>query len=185
MKHEDYLKGVNITWKHDDKYSELMHCRLAILEEVGEIVGWYKKIHGYKGEKSEEWKIGIKGEFGDLLYYLVKIADITDNSDLLDRYFFDKLPAIDLNEVTHVAQMSGTALRILEDSDISHQYGTLIHNLFKLLVQLMIHEGFEFEDIAVSNLKKLEKRHGSSFNIDATMESGRNREEEDKALENG
>lgn len=184
MKHENYLAGVNKTWKKDDKYSELTHCRLAIVEEVGEVFGWYKKHLGYKKPKDEAWKIGIKGELGDLLYYITKTFDIIDANELIESDFELYTEGEDLNIMAHLTEMSRMALQLCEFSDTSFLFENSLDGLFTHLRLLIKHEGFEFEDIAISNLAKLEKRHGKSFNDKATMEEGRDREAEDKALSN-
>ena len=37
MNFNEYLSAVNKTWKEADGLQELSHCRLALLEEVGEL----------------------------------------------------------------------------------------------------------------------------------------------------
>lgn len=183
MKFDDYLEGINRTWNKDDRQSEIDHCRLAIMEEVGEIIGWYKKIHGYKREKTDEWKTELKGEFGDLIYYVVKLLEILDETEMI-AHDFKQLSYQNVIEIDHVTLMSRFAVQISEFHN--HEEKELILNsldgLFDFTRILIAYEGLDFEDVLLSNLLKLQTRHGSDFDIDSTVEKGRDREAESESL---
>lgn len=186
MKYNEYLQGVNKTWKKADGIRELMHCRLAIMEEVGEIAGWYKKYFGYGRPKDEKWKVGIKGEFGDLLYYLTKLSDITRCEAVVESYFEDVLPQmdtiIDIDHVGVISGMSEKATCLVSHSWHSDDFTEALEELFISLRILIEDEGWVLEDIQISNLSKLEIRHGKQFNQNSTTEEGRDRNAENQAL---
>jgi NTP pyrophosphatase (non-canonical NTP hydrolase) len=55
---------------------DLNYCVIAMNEEAGEIAGWYKKavLRGNPtGKYTDE---DLKGELGDLLYYLTRAASV-------------------------------------------------------------------------------------------------------------
>ena len=47
MGHKEYLEECLKTFREDDLASQMDHCKYAIIEEIGEISGWYKKHFGY------------------------------------------------------------------------------------------------------------------------------------------
>lgn len=190
MKYHDYLTGVNRTWNKADGLKELSHCRLAIMEEVGEIAGWYKKHIGYGKPKDESWKIGIKGEFGDLLFYLTKIADITGTEKEVEAFYeddiggniemLDELVGVDC--VSTCSSMSKLAADLVDYGYNTSDFSDSLQHLLTALRVLIHYEGYELEDIQYSNLAKLKARHGDSFNKKSIMEEGRDRAKEDEAL---
>jgi len=183
MEQSQYLEGVNKTWKSIDHPTDLKHCKLAIFEEIGEIAGWYKKHVGYGRPKNEEWKTGIKGEFGDLLYYLTKFAELTDKLETLSRVapfnVFDNVE----DYVKKINEMYECATTIVTYSEHTDEFENALMDLSEKLFELIEHEEFSLEEIQICNLAKLQKRHGAKFNEAAAMESGRNRIEEDKAIQ--
>ena len=183
MEFKDYLEGINRTWNKDSKKSEIDHCRLAIMEEVGEIIGWYKKIHGYKREKTDEWRTELKGEFGDLTYYLVKLFEITGETEMIE-HDFKGLSHQNLFEIEHVTSMSRFAVQISEFhySTNTSLFLNSMDGLWDFTRMLIVYEGFDFEDVLLSNLSKLQTRHGSDFDIDSTLEKGRDRKAETDSL---
>lgn len=183
MEFKDYLEGINRTWNKDSKKSEIDHCRLAIMEEVGEIIGWYKKIHGYKREKTDEWKTELKGEFGDLIYYVVKLFEILDETEMI-AHDFKQLSYQNVIEIEHVTAMSRFAVQASEFHNHEDKEFVLnsLDGLFDFTRMLIVYEGLDFEDVLLSNLLKLQTRHGSDFDIDATVEKGRDREAESESL---
>ena len=161
------------------------------MEEVGEIIGWYKKIHGYKREKTNEWRTELKGEFGDLIYYVVKLLEILDETEMI-AHDFKQLSYQDIIEINHLTYMSRCAVQISEfvemekDKFDQRPLNALILNsldgLFDFTRMLIVYEGLDFEDVLLSNLLKLQTRHGSDFDIDSTVEKGRDREAESESL---
>jgi NTP pyrophosphatase (non-canonical NTP hydrolase) len=189
MIYNEYLAGVNITWKKDDGLVELIHCQLAIAEEIGEIFGWYKKHFGYGKEKDLKWRTELVGEMGDLLYYLTKVSDISQT----DVAFYFKDEYCRTTEVVEpvfgviqplITAMMDNALILNRYYPTAPEFRDALHELFEDLHLLMCAENFEFEDVQVKNLAKLQARHGDKFNNKSIMEEGRNRNLESKALNN-
>ncbi len=71
MNLEEYQAEINKTWKSNPGLGDYEHCLVGIMEEAGEIAGWYKKANYYGAGMTEEIGRGLKGELGDLLYYTV------------------------------------------------------------------------------------------------------------------
>lgn len=56
-------------------YVDLNYCVIALNEEAGEVAGWYKKVvlrNNPKGLTEDD----LKGELGDVLFYLTCIARV-------------------------------------------------------------------------------------------------------------
>jgi NTP pyrophosphatase (non-canonical NTP hydrolase) len=190
MKHYEYLAGVNKTWKQDDGLKELIHCQLAIIEEIGEIFGWYKKHFGYGKEKDTKWKAELIGELGDLLYYLTKVADISE-ADVEMYYEEPFVKTVEFNDPAFgiiqpmLTRMMDNALIISRYYPTSPEFQEAVHELFEDLHILICAESFEFEDVQLKNLAKLQARHGEKFNTGSIMEEGRDRDVESKVLGDG
>lgn len=57
-------------------YVDENYLVVAINEEAGEIAGWYKK-YVLRGNPTEKFsRDDLKGELGDLLYYLTRMANL-------------------------------------------------------------------------------------------------------------
>ena len=50
------------------------YCVVAINEEAGEIAGWYKKFVLRGNITGKHQESDLKGELGDVLYYLTRLA---------------------------------------------------------------------------------------------------------------
>ena len=129
---------------------------LALIEEIGEIAGWYKKHYCY-GKPKEDIKIGLKEEFGDFLYYLVKYADLknvelTTPSTMLTRVGI-------LEFITDMA--SSVSLIYWVEEDELTEY---LNSVFEELCILINTEGWTLLAIAEANIAKLTLRHGDSYN---------------------
>lgn len=62
------------------------YCVIAINEEAGEIAGWYKKYKLRGNPTGKLTKDDLKGEIGDVLYYITRLAAINgwDLSNIMD-----------------------------------------------------------------------------------------------------
>lgn len=197
MTYDEYLVEVNKTWKNDSVPNMQIHAKLALLEETGEIAGWYKKHHGYGRPKDEKWKAELKGEFGDLLYYIVKYTDLylanKPEIEDLKSFFTDKglreskLIYTNAQDVVDSIGHIGIFLNILTKSHagIPLRSSARSHYLFGILIHLnalIEEEGWTLEEIQESNIAKLRARHGMKFSENAIFEKGRNRDVETEAL---
>ncbi len=185
MKYNDYLAGVNKTWKTADGLIEFTHCRLAILEEVGEISGWYKKHFGYGRPKEGKIKTGLKEEFGDLLYYLTKISELSRCESVLEGRFEDDWDtgSVDgFEPAAALADLAGYSTTLIVHSFFSGEFVQALAGSFDILNLFIKYEGFDLEDIQLSNLRKLEVRHGDSFKDKQALPSDRNKDAENEAL---
>lgn len=156
-----------------------------MLEEVGEISGWYKKHLGYGRPKEGKILTGLKEEFGDLMYYLVKLGEITDMLDILEPRFEDtyELPTADnINYVACMAEMAHFANDLMLSSEHSVDFVEAYANMFDHLTLLMSVEGFDMEDIQFSNLAKLNVRHGEGFKDEQAIPQDRDKDAENEAL---
>lgn len=76
MELNEYQKKALTTAVYDAKY-KIIYPALGLAEETGEVVGKVKKwLRGDDGagEMSEERKEALKGELGDVLWYLSALA---------------------------------------------------------------------------------------------------------------
>lgn len=185
MTYEEYLVEVNKTWKKGEGLQELLHCNLAIIEEVGEIAGWYKKHIGYGKPKDETWKTGIKGEFGDIIFYITKLADITGLDKYVSYMYHDK-PLMTNHSMNHLGYIQETMSYATDLSKFHPKSQEFVEALGQLADNIMLgiaHEEFTLSEIQESNIAKLRVRHGDKgFKEDAAHESGRDRVAEDVAL---
>lgn len=195
MNYQNYLNEVNRTWKKDENWVELAHCNFAIIEEIGEISGWYKKHYGYGKPKTEDWRLNILGEFGDLLYYLTKYAELTNCESI--KVFYEKNFTIEAIVAPNIIVVDSLLKKMLEKSLIlttgktkftpgGKPYALLFDEIFYELMEvfysLITIECFDFEEVQLSNIAKLKARHGNSFNTKTIDEVGRDRDAEMKAL---
>lgn len=191
MNLKEYQVAVNSTWKENDAPTDLLHCRYALIEEVGEIAGWYKKHYGYGLAKKDGIKTGLKEEFGDLLYYLVKTADITGTNAMIELNF-DKMAEIEDGEVivesyqdiiSVVAEMSKCAVAIVRYSQHNGKFLRALAELTDMLFYLILEEGWMLEDIQLSNLAKLKVRHGKAFDQTQALPANRDKSSENNVID--
>lgn len=73
MTNEEFFTHVKDNAKYD---MDMDYVVIALNEEAGEIAGWYKKfiLRGNPGARLT-WD-DLKGEAGDLLYYLVRLCQL-------------------------------------------------------------------------------------------------------------
>lgn len=154
------------------------------MEEPGEIAGWYKKQFGY-GQPREAIIVGLKGEFGDMLYYITKLAEKMNCLDVIENRFEENFEIPDtsnMDVIAALAEMSNAVVDIVQSSKHSRIFLEGISAALDLLLMLMSYEGFSLEDIQLSNLAKLEARHGDKFKDSQAIPSGRDLDAENEAL---
>lgn len=71
MTTEEFERHVEEHVAHD---LDLNYCVIALNEEAGEIAGWYKKAILRGNPTGKYTQEDLKGELGDLLYYLTRAA---------------------------------------------------------------------------------------------------------------
>lgn len=185
MKYTEYLEGVNRTWKKADGLQELLHCQLAIVEELGEISGCYKKHLGYGRPKDEAWKTKLKGEFGDLIFYLTKIADITGQSSRVEHLYEITHPNMkdaDVNILGFVSHTMTQALVFINHGISSKEFGDSLELLIESAVLLMSYEGWSLTEIQEANQRKLGVRHKDGFDDKKIIDEERDLKAEDAAV---
>ena len=67
-------------------YTDLNYCVIALNEEAGEVAGWYKKAVLRGNVTGKYTDDDLKGELGDVLYYLTRAARLKGwtLSDIMD-----------------------------------------------------------------------------------------------------
>jgi NTP pyrophosphatase (non-canonical NTP hydrolase) len=186
MNLQEYQAAVNKTWKSNDGTIDVLHCRYALLEEVGEIAGWYKKHYGYGRAKSDGISTGLKEEFGDLLYYIAKFSELNDMNAFIEQYFEDTHEEPELVPYTDplamIAEMSRMTSYLIKHS---RHHGKFAHGLIQLtdmLFYLIAEEGFDLEEIQFSNLAKLKVRHGDKFDDTQSLPANRDKNAENDVI---
>lgn len=184
MTYQDYMAVANKTWKKDDGLKELEHCLVAILEESGEIAGWYKKALFY-GVPKETIKPKLKGEFGDLLYYLCKLAEKTQLIEIAESRLEDTWVMPSLGEFNTLAALADLGQGAVDMLKLSHRNADFVEayvTVLDTLTYMIREEGWDVTDIQYSNLAKLKKRHGEAFNQDQANPENRDIAAEDDVV---
>lgn len=75
MKRSEYEAYVKMRCKG---YIDPNYCVIAINEEAGEIAGWYKKAILRGNPTGQLTEDDLKGEMGDVLFYLTVLAQHMD-----------------------------------------------------------------------------------------------------------
>lgn len=179
----EYQEAVNKTWLSAEGITELEHCFAGIIEEVGEITGWHKKRLFY-GASMESTRTQLKGEFGDLLYYIVKLGELTNQMGNVE-YYFEPTALTEESELTSVGVligMTGNVYKITQSGLYSDTFRYEYEELIEGLSCLLRREGHSLEDIMESNVAKLKVRHGEAFDTAKSLPADRDILKEDKAV---
>lgn len=75
MKKRDYEKWVNEQCK---AYTDENYCIIALNGEAGEVAEWYKKFVLRKNVAGTMSREDLRGELGDVLFYLTRLANLND-----------------------------------------------------------------------------------------------------------
>lgn len=168
------LKAYNaqtlITWntKGKSKIDRTKHAVLGIIDEAGEISKIFKKMVGY--DKAFD-KTGLIEELGDFLYYLVRIADETGYSDQVNFYnTFDDL--INDKKVKFEEHLSATDycielskhVYLIASSAGKYELPNRILDVIPILKRFALYSGVNMVEVAKANIRKLENRHGATYN---------------------
>jgi NTP pyrophosphatase (non-canonical NTP hydrolase) len=179
--YSQYLKGVNKTWRKQDTLTDIFHCSLGIIGELGEIADWYKKNIGYGRPKDENWYAEVKGELGDVIYYIVKLGELAESNAIKDNFGVEADTSCN-SIFPIITKAMEDAVGTISHSSFTVEFQNLLAETFLTVKAIAAFENIEFDDILISNLAKLEKRHGSSYNEKSSYEAGRNRDNELDAL---
>jgi hypothetical protein len=176
-----YLNGVNKTFKKDTPDKELLHCCLGITTELGEILDLMKKHYCYGVPKDDKWDKELALEIGDLVYYITKMAELTDNLDSIEKFF----EGLEIPDHISIPKEIPYAISILEDSCSLYNYSSICAEFEEKIPSIMLFaigvakiNDINFDSTLFTNLRKLETRHGSSFKIETSFEDGRDRAKE-------
>lgn len=180
---EDYFSSTVLAyWKQDTLEAEIEHVRLALLEEAGELCGWYKKIMSYKQDKVL-YENNILEELGDILFYLTKCGELNEIS--MKKVLFEEMPQLEgakQSETTLLNNLSSLTAGIntlLNYKFKSAQAKEAVVNLSIALYHLATREGYTIQQVAEANKAKLSFRHKEKF---ADKEEDRDREGELKVI---
>lgn len=160
----DYINFTSSTWnKKSDPRLNVQHAILGLIDECGEIAGWYKKVIGYDQKFQPNQQIL---EIGDYLFYLVRFCE--------DLGLFDDMRFVNQVE-NEINSLNVTVDRSLTYADHSM---ILVKNTFQMtdsfnkfdvkfyvistIATLRIHArlcGTNLPNVALANRKKLNERH--------------------------
>lgn len=174
---EAYLIECKSTFKDDSKINQINHCKLAIPEEVGEIMGELKRMEAY-GLDESMCKNRLKLELGDLLYYCMVFSDLTEQ-DMIESHFdllyHDRIKFEDRKKNHSFVKMFQACLDIHKYSIYSNEHFLALRSLLTQIKRLGSIYDYTFAEIAESNVKKIRMRHGKSFDESKTIEENRDR----------
>jgi NTP pyrophosphatase (non-canonical NTP hydrolase) len=173
----DYLNGVLITESKVDpvdghEFSEeerLLHSRLGVITELGELIDIYKK-HIYYGKPLDLVHVGE--EIGDCFWYIglgFNVCGIIAANPKQD------VPV----HGTDMVAMLELGMHIFTNPEIA--YEDRLQYIFKTMLIIIKVTGLDYQEILDKNLAKLRKRYGDSFDADRAI--NRNLEAEREVLD--
>lgn len=167
------------------KDKNVLHMIVGMSTEINEILDAWKKHFAYGRELD---LVNIKEEIGDFLWYVANFCSITNfenvEFDVQEQWKSEEKPFF------HIVE----ANKIISDILCNHySYQEPTENYYELLqreVYFAFEEiiifskvmGFDIEEIAQTNIKKLEVRYPEKFTQENAL--NRNLESERKILEN-
>lgn len=167
MDYKTYLSHCLETWGGDNRRRR---CALAIMEEVGEVVGKYQKIlrGDYKALGAAQFQEDMTKELGDVMFYITVMIfehkqeygledfDIEFN-DVVNRMFDINLFKGDGAEV-----MKNCAMRIydyLAALERTNNYDSIFRGMYAVILQLAYNRFMILpDDILKKNIAKLQDR---------------------------
>jgi len=156
------------------------HCLVGIMEEAGEIAGWYKKANYYGIGMTEEIGRGLKGELGDLLYYLTKLGMLTEvGSPKVYQPTFD----VNMSDFTLLVHLNRHSLKLMDSTHRSDAFIIAHIAMLQCVKEIATRQGWSINDIMYTNVAKLKHRHGNDFDVDKATPSNRDIVGEDGQLE--
>jgi DNA-binding transcriptional regulator YiaG/NTP pyrophosphatase (non-canonical NTP hydrolase) len=180
MNLKEYQTEINKTWKTNPGMGDYEHCLVGIMEEAGEIAGWYKKANYYGIGMTEEISRGLKGELGDLFYYLNEMTMlIGDEGADVDVQKVDP----ESSTLSLLIAMNSAVNTLMTESPYSQKHTASRLYILRVVRQMAENELWSGSDIMYSNIAKLKHRHGSDFDIDKAEPSNRDIVGEDGQLE--
>jgi NTP pyrophosphatase (non-canonical NTP hydrolase) len=193
MNYVQFLETCKSRFHYQNKEKDLAHCSFGIMEESGELSGYYKKHIGYGHDldKSE-----VIGEIGDFMWYLTMLTEIIgipDHKDFkqISQEFNKRItikhvpnPKHKPDGAQHVFRLylSTASLMGLMEQNKWEESIQMIYNILIICNMLSQEVGVTLPEVLRRNDEKLEARHGKKFNPKATHEKNRNREKEKEAL---
>ena len=172
MDYKTYLSHCLVTWGGENRRSR---CALAIIEEMGEVVGKYQKfLRGdYKYEMSGgsnliKFKEDIGKEFGDLMFYItVMIFEFKQEYGLED--FDIDFDAV-INQMFDVTLFRGKGDEVMKNCafrmfdylaalERTNNYDSIFRSMYAVVLQLAYNRFMLLpEDILNQNIEKLQDR---------------------------
>ena len=180
MNLKEYQAEINKTWKTNPGMGDYEHCLVGVMEEAGEIAGWYKKAIYYGIGMTEEVSRGLKGELGVLFYYLNKMTMLIGDEEAdVDVQKVDP----ESSTLSLLITMNSAVNTLMTESPYSQKHTAARLYILRVARQMAENELWSASDIMYSNIAKLKHRHGSDFDIDKAEPSNRDIVGEDGQLE--
>lgn len=144
---------------------DILHMRMGVISELGELVDAYKKHIAYK--KPLDFT-NVREEIADICWYLVnemRFHELTINFDFtkLEMNFSERLQPVQAAHAITVG-LTDAYLKITEAPSMTNYYEYL-----KALYQLCHHLGIDFYVALDLNIKKLQARYPEKFSEEAAL----------------
>jgi len=167
MHFEEYQRKA-ITTRHQNIYHNLKYFSMGLIGEAGELVDKVKKIlRDDSGNITKDRRNAIRGEIGDVLWYLANICEETEikmddlhlRSELKgyahhgDRNIFD-LSCYIANKVSDIS-ISVDIIRKNPDDTIPEAFGNELAELFILLEEFCTACALDITMVSEHNIQKL------------------------------
>lgn len=167
MDYKTYLSHCLETWGGDNRRSR---CPLAIMEEVGEVVGKYQKyLRGdYKVLGTPKFMEDMNKEFGDVMFYItVMIYEYKQEYGLEDfdiefDEVVDRMYDINLFIGDGAKVIKNCAMRLYEclaALERTNNYDSIFKSMYTIVLQLAYNRFMLLPDYILSkNIEKLQDR---------------------------
>ncbi len=176
------LKKLNPSISNSSKES-MRYCCMGILEETGEIVSEIRKPL-YKGNFHEKPldKEAIKGELGDLVWYIALICKNTGiDMDSLSKNIIDEQDEEDRDILIKNSIKLGKASGKIVQNYLKYNKGKVkkekleksLRKQYKNILKLSNELNIKIDDILEMNLEKVDSRYKSTPKIQKNIEEER------------
>ena len=197
MNFEEFCESTKRTFNVQSPEKDLLHCKLGMAEESGEIIGKFKKVVGYGHELD---RVCTLAEIGDYMFYFGYMCNILevegiDTEEMKGKDIVESFNNIVSNTVSSekvipatnralgIFELTATFLVLLQERPDIFRIIQAMSQILLGINMLCASLGKKLPVVLEANVAKLKLRYPDKFNMKATHEEGRDRAEEDKVVE--
>lgn len=180
----EYTEGTLKTWNHSPLVSrwrfELLNAALGVAGETGEIL---EDVEGTLLHDDEDFRARLRGEIGDVLYYIARVAEhwtqndgartfgeLMATADETARAHYESDPAVNIEALAIDLSFSGAKVAELTKKMVFHSkpipedaLNALVFDVCYDIATFALVAGTTLQAIAEANLAKLAARYPQGF----------------------